>query len=129
MTAVDMTLTSACRWLRSLHVGDLLSERRKGCDAAVTAVIIFARCQRRLVMLWLCFSMQVFTLLLLPDTKHVPLEVVNKRWATHWLWKRVHNTHHSHQDDSLAADEAGRPTAAAAIAVATLPTEPDFHYP
>jgi hypothetical protein len=57
---------------------------------------------------------QVFTLLLLPDTKHVPLEVVNKRWATHWLWKRVYNKHQNQHEDSLAAVEAGPPAAAAA---------------
>lgn len=26
--------------------------------------------------------------LLLPDTKHVPLELVNECWRSHWLWKR-----------------------------------------
>jgi hypothetical protein len=38
---------------------------------------------------------QVFTLLLLPNTKHLPLEVIHKRWAAHWLWKRVYNKQRS----------------------------------
>jgi hypothetical protein len=58
---------------------------------------------------------QVFTLLLLPDTKHVPLEVINKRWATHWLWRHVyHNKHQPQLEDSTAANGFGPPAAAAA---------------
>ncbi|WIA21371.1 hypothetical protein OEZ85_000590 [Tetradesmus obliquus] len=51
----------------------------------------------------------VFTLLLLPNTKHVQLELINQRWAKHWLWKRVYNKRQ--QPD---ASESGLNGAAAA---------------
>ncbi|WIA41664.1 hypothetical protein OEZ86_009016 [Tetradesmus obliquus] len=54
----------------------------------------------------------VFTLLLLPDTKHVQLELINQCWAKHWLWKRVYNKRQqpdASQSGSAGAAAAGSP--------------------
>lgn len=56
----------------------------------------------------------MFTLLLLPDTKHLPLEVIHQRWATHWLWRRVYRKHQSqHENGTWSESTAG--TSAAGV--------------
>jgi hypothetical protein len=37
---------------------------------------------------WLAF-MGVFTYLLVPETKGVPIEVIEDKFRQHWFWKRV----------------------------------------
>lgn len=50
---------------------------------------------------WLAF-MGVFTKLLVPETKGIPLEAVEDRFRSHWFWKHVM------ADTDAAAAAAGR---------------------
>ncbi|CAN6208820.1 unnamed protein product [Urochloa humidicola] len=51
---------------------------------------------------WLA-AMTAFVYLLLPETKGVPIEQVDRVWREHWFWSRVVGPSHEHDDDDAAA--------------------------
>lgn len=59
---------------------------------------------------WLAF-MGIFTKLLVPETKGVPIEAIEDRFRAHWFWKRV-----------MARTDAREERAAAAAVGRMLPT-------
>jgi hypothetical protein len=61
---------------------------------------------------WLAF-MGVFTKLLVPETKGIPIEGVEERFRAHWFWKRV-----------MARTDAREATAGPALELAAEGHEP-----
>jgi hypothetical protein len=71
---------------------------------------------------------QVFTLLLLPDTKHQQLEVIiNQCWAKHWLWRRVYQRT-QHQDAALSNHSSAAAADAGASAGSALQEQASLQF-
>jgi hypothetical protein len=55
---------------------------------------------------WLAF-MGIFTKLLVPETKGVPIEAIEDRFRAHWFWKRVMARTDAREERAAAAAAAG----------------------